>query len=181
MQRQKTITKTDLLWKAIREDLLHLLWVDFFTSAFVFICFALNHRYAQSAQLVYMTVLVFIMFFVVSTLGSISNAALSLRLLDKQEKVCHFSFADEKLTWETIPADWYINCESSTVIAVRRGYITEAGEPEEIKHESNRVRRMKVKDIAGEIYYIKGKTEQIEGLKKWLNAETDQKTQSSSK
>ena len=111
--------------------------------------------------------------FVGCALTEVLIAAFSLRLLKKQEKACHFSFADEKLTSETITSDWYINCEFCRVIAVRRGYILKAGKPE---YKYKLLWKMKVKDITGEKYYLKGTAQQIEGLKKWLNTDTDQET-----
>ncbi len=177
MRRRKTITKTDLFWEAIRKPLLDTLGAAFAGFALTFVFGIVARIFDKSLptvlQLLYISIFAFVFMFVACALTEVLVAAFSLRLLKKQEKACRFSFADEKMTWEAIPSDWYINCEFCRVIAVRRGYILKAGKPE---YEYKLLWKMKVKDITGEKYYLKGTAQQIEGLKKWLNTDTDQET-----
>ena len=181
MRRRETITKTDLIWEAIRKPLLDTLGAAFACSAFAFVFGVVVHFFDKSLptvlQLLYISIFAFVFMFVVCVLTEVLVAVFSLRLLRKQEKACRFSFAGEKMTWEAIPSDWYINCEFCRVIAVRRGYILKAGKP---KNEYKLLWKMKVEDIAGRIYYLKGTAQQIEGLKEWLNTDTYQENQSSS-
>ena len=177
MRRRKTITKADLFWEAIKKPLFDTLGAAFACFALVFVFGGVARIFDKSLptvlQLLYISVLTFAIMFVGCALTEVLVAAFSLRLLKKQEKACRFSFAGEKMTWEAIPSDWYINCEFCRVIAVRRGYILKAGKPE---YEYKLLWKMKVKDITGEKYYLKGTAQQIEGLKKWLNTDTDQET-----
>ena len=179
MRRRKTITKTDLFWEAIRKPLLDTLGTAFACSALAFVFGVVVRFFDKSLptvlQLLYISIFAFVFMFVVCALTEVLVAAFSLRLLKKQEKACRFSFAGEKMTWETITSDWYINCEFCRVIAVRRGYILKAGKPE---YAYKLLWKMKVKDITGEKYYLKGTAQQIEGLKKWLNTDTDQEARS---
>ena len=181
MRRRKTITKTDLFWEAIRKPLFDTLGAASVCSALVlvfgFVARIFDKSLPTVLQLLNISVFAFVVMFVVCALTEILVAASSLRLLNKQEKACRFSFANEKMTWETITSDWYINCELCRVIAVRRGYILKAGKP---KYEHKLLWKMKVEDIVGRIYYLKGTAQQIEGLKEWLNTDTDQENQSSS-
>lgn len=179
MRRRKTISKTDLFWEAIKKPLFDTLGAAFacFALAFVFgiVARIIDKSLPGVLQLLYISVFIFAIMFVGCALTEVLIAAFSLRLLKKQEKACHFSFADEKLTSETITSDWYINCEFCRVIAVRRGYILRAGKPE---YEYKLFWKMKVKDITGKTYYLKGTAHQLEGLKKWLNTDTEQEARS---
>ena len=179
MRRRKTITKTDLFWEAIRKPLLETSGSAFACSALAFVFCIVARIFDKSLptalQLLYISVFAFVMMFVVLALTEVLTALFSLRLLKKQEKFYRFSFADEKMTWETITSDWYINCEFCRVIAVHRGFILKAGKPE---YEYKLLWKMKVKDITGKKYHLKGTAQQIEGLKKWLNTDTEQETRS---
>ena len=179
MRRRRALTKTDLFRQAIRKPLLHTLGAALACSVLTFVSGSVTRAFDKSSlpvlQLLYISVFGSAILLLTCAASEALIAAFSLRMLRKQENACRFSFADEKLTWEAIPSEWYISCEFCRVIAVRRGYILQAGKPE---CEYNLLWKMKVKDITGSVYDLKGTAQQLKGLRQWLNTVKAQETQS---
>ncbi len=169
MRERKTLRKADLFRAAVKKSLFDFLVVSGICFVFLLAVY-LVARISSRTTLTVLQLLCLSFFeaafiFIVCAVPVVLIALSSLRLLNRQEKLCCFSFADEELTWENIPSDWYINCSFSRVIAVRRGYILKAAKPE---YEYRVLYRMKVKDVTGQVFYLKGTFQQLEGLRVWL-------------
>ena len=175
MRKPKTITKTSLVWEATKKPLQDVLGAAGACAVLVLLLGSLARLFDSSlpsvVQLLKISAFAGIMIAASGSLAGLACCISSLRLLKRQEKSMSFSFSKEQLTWEKIGSDWYIHCEWCRVIVVRRAYIIAAGQ---IQKEYKLLCRMKVKDMTGSVFFLKGTFQQLEGLKNWLKDGSEQ-------
>lgn len=174
MNKESTITKKKLVWRATKKPL-----KDIFGASLA--CFALGFVFGFAArffdksipaplQLLGISFFFSVVMFLLCSGAAICCALTSLHLLRRQEKFYHFSFAEEQLTWDDDNPEWFIRCELCRVLALRRGFIIKAGQP---KNMYRLLYRMRVKDITGKTHLLKGSFQHLDELRRWINASSE--------
>ena len=165
MEKHGSLTKSDLLrtapHKPLRETLP--LFPLFFAGLFVWEAVVMHERNTGRLLLSSACFAAALWLFLAAIICC--SAIDGLLLLRQQEKTIGFTFEEEGLTEIKTNDKWYLSCKGAKVLAIRRGFIRKAWNPQRI---GSFLWEMRIEDINGKRHVVKAHLSDLEGLTDWL-------------